>query len=323
MGEALLELASPVEAHGLASARLLKIFASLPLEILHEIVAFGRQAPAPGALHLRNLPLDPWLPATPTDGMPSQEKQTFVAEGVLLGLTFLLGAPFAVPTEKRGLLIHDVVPVASGATSQTNQGSRVALQFHNDLVFDESRLYNTANPDFVVLVCLRQDPARTATTYYADARDIVAGLSASTLDVLRAPEFRLNAPGGYVRDYAAGSEVLSNPTPLVLGPEATPEICLAANGVRPLTPRAIIALDELYGVCAAVSHETRLAPGEALLLDNRKGVHARSCFEARHDGGDRWVQRTYVRRDMWPLRQHHCYPPDVEDRRLTPRHASA
>lgn len=38
------------------------------------------------------------------------------------------------------------------------------------------------------------------------------------------------------------------------------------------------------------------------MINNRKGLHARSQFTARYDGRDRWLQRTYVRRDHWSIR---------------------
>ena len=39
-----------------------------------------------------------------------------------------------------------------------------------------------------------------------------------------------------------------------------------------------------------------------LVICNRKGLHARSEFPARHDGSDRWLQRTYLRRSLWSIR---------------------
>jgi len=286
----------------LALARLRKAFAVLPSGMLAQISAFGRHAHSPGALYLRNLPTDPQIPPTPTDGEPSPKKRTFISESVLLGLTDMIGAPTAYETEKRGHLVHDVVPVASGATSQTNQGSKVFLTFHNDLVFDESGQYDVANPDFIILVCVRQDPSKSATTFYADARSLLETLSREAAATLRQPLFRLNAPGGYVEKFADGKETLSPPISVMSGPLDAPDIRLSANGVRGLTPAAVDALEELTEACQRVSVAVKLVPGDALMINNRKGVHARSSFPARHDGTDRWLQRTYVRRETWTIR---------------------
>ncbi|MEB8340244.1 TauD/TfdA family dioxygenase [Streptomyces endophyticus] len=287
--------------------RCLQIFAQLPTGLLQQLLDFGRHSDTPGVGHLRNAPLDPALPRTPGDGRPSPDKGTFVAEGVLLGLSALLGEPIGFTTEKNGQLVHDVVPVPEGARTQTNQGSSVFLNFHNDIVHDAGGHYDLASPDFLVLSCLRADHDGIAGTYYADARDICRALDPATLEVLRSPLFRMNAPGSYVRDVAGGAEVLSAPVPMISGPESSPEVSAAANGIRAQDTRARAALDRLQQACREVAHEVFLRPGEALLINNRKGLHARSPFTARYDGQDRWLQRTYVRRNQWPIR-HRAVP---------------
>jgi L-asparagine oxygenase len=283
-------------------AELYVAFARLPIEQLQAILDMGRHVDTPGVMLVRNLPPDPDLPRTPTDGGPSRDKRTFVAERVLLGLSQLLGEPVGIATEKNGRLVHDVVPVRHGASTQTNESSKVFLHFHNDIVYDASGRYDVANPDFLVLNCLRQDVDGAAVTYYADARDVSRALDTDTLDILRRPLFRLNAPGSYVRDVAAGADVLSDPMPIISGPAHAVEVSVSANGVRGLTPEADEALVRLNAVCGQVAHEVRLEPGTALLINNRKGLHARSEFDARYDGRDRWLQRTYIRRTMWSIR---------------------
>ncbi|MFE1953501.1 TauD/TfdA family dioxygenase [Streptomyces sp. NPDC059524] len=311
LGEQLAALPRP--GHGPAGdidrlmTRYLQTFARMPASLLQQILDFGRHADTPGVGYLRNAPVDPSLPPTPGDGGPSSGKATFVAEGVLLGLSGLLGEPVGFATEKNGRLVHDVVPVATGATTQTNQGSSVFLNFHNDIVHDASGRYDLASPDFLVLSCLRADHDGVAGTYYADARDICHVLDAESLEILRSPLFRMNAPGSYVRDVAGGTEVYSELVPMIGGPDSCPEVSAAANGIRAHGAPARAALDRLQQACREVAHEVFLRPGEALLINNRKGLHARSSFTARYDGRDRWLQRTYVRRDQWPIR-HRAVP---------------
>ena len=302
LGSALLPISDPVDDVDRSLAELHAIFSRLPCWQLQQLLDFGRHFDTPGVMLVRNLPTDPQLPPTPLDGGPSRGKKTFVAEAVLLGLSQLLGEPVGFATEKAGRLIHDVVPVSSGATTQTNQSSGVFLNFHNDIVHDEAGRYDVSNPDFLVLNCLRQDIAGEAVTYYADARDILGALSPQVAATLSAPLFRLNAPGSYVRDVAGGAEVLSAPTAIISGAFDSPEIAISANGVRGLTTEAEQALDELQAACREVAHQVLLTPGSALLINNRKGLHARSQFSARHDGRDRWLQRTYLRRSLWSIR---------------------
>jgi L-asparagine oxygenase len=281
-----------------------KAFSRLPDEELGMILDFGRHVDMPGVALVDNLPVDPVLPPTPSNGGPCAGKPSYVAEGVLLGLSGLLGEPVSFRTEKDGRIVHDIIPTETGAMTQTSQGSAVFLNFHNDIVHDARGRYDISNPDFLVLSCLRADPDGTAKTCYADARDILAALDDEVLGTLRSPLFRLNAPGGYTRMYAHGQEVLSDPVPLIDGPDHAPEIYVAANGVRMLSPEAEHAFDELQRVCRdpQVGQVVTLEPGQALLINNRKGVHSRSPFPARYDGTDRWLQRTYIRRSLWNIR---------------------
>jgi L-asparagine oxygenase len=312
LGARLLALPNPSADIDRALAELHVAFAALPVGQLQTILDFGRHVDTPGVMLVDNLPTDPDLPDTPIDGGPSRTKRTFVAECVLLGLSQLLGEPVGFSTEKNGRLVHDIVPVETGARTQTNQSSEVFLNFHNDVVHDEAGRYDVSNPDFLVLHCLRQDPDGSAITYYADARDICRILPPDTVRTLREPVFRLNAPGSYVRDVTGGAEVLSHPVPVVSGPPHAPEIAVSANGVRGMTPEASEALGRLAPACRSVAHQLTLQPGIALLINNRKGLHARSEFAAQHQGRDRWVQRTYLRRSLWSIR----YRGSANDRRV-------
>jgi L-asparagine oxygenase len=309
IGSTLRSFPNPVGDIDRSLAHLHVIFSQLPVGLLQEILEFGRHSDTPGVMLVRNLPTDPELPDTPVDGGPSMQKKTFVAEAVLLGLSQLLGEPVGFTTEKNGRLVHDVVPVPAGARSQTNQSSHVFLNFHNDIVYDEVGRYDVSNPDFLVLNCLRQDASKEAVTYYADARDITQVLDPDTVHTLRAPLFRLNAPGSYVRDVANGVDVLSNPLAVISGPADSPEVVISANGVHGLTQEATQALKDLQDACREIAHQVRLEPGSALLINNRKGLHARSQFPAQHDGRDRWLQRTYLRRSLWSIR-HRRMPGD-------------
>ena len=287
-----------------ASAQLYRAFAELPESELQTFLDFGRHTDMPGVMLVENLPVDPTLPPTPNDGGPSRDKSTFVSEGVLLGLSGLLGEVVSFLTEKDGRAVHDVVPVAAGATTQTSQGSIVNLNFHNDLVHDEQGHYDVSNPDFLVLNCLRPDPEKAAMTVYADGRDLLGALDPDTVATLRKPLFRLNAPGGYTRMFAGGKQVLSVPVPIVSGPDHAPELAVAANGVVFLADEAEVAFKGLQAACVdpAVAQVAKLDAGQALLINNRKGIHARSYFTATYQGDDRWLQRTYIRRTLWNIR---------------------
>lgn len=284
-----------------------RAFASLPDALLGELFRFGRDPGSPGVLLIDGLPIDEALPPTPTTGTVPTERATLDAEKSLLGLAHQIGTPVGYRTEKDGQLVHHVVPMAGGEYTQSNRGSKVMLTFHNDSMYDTSLIFNSHNPDFILLLCLRADAQGAAETMYVDARDLHTRLDDATLAVLYEARFRMAAPSNYtllIHGALADEKVWSQPVPVLSGPRAYPEIYLAANGVQPLDPQASAALSELIAACEETgrSNAVRLVPGQAMLINNRKGVHARTPFQAHYDGHDRWLLRANIRTSLWNIR---------------------
>jgi L-asparagine oxygenase len=286
---------------------LFKAFGVLPAPLLHEVLQFGRDPSSPGCMLIDGLPIDEQLPDTPVAGTVPKERPSLDSEKSLLGLAQLVGTPVGYLTEKEGQLVHHVVPMQGGEYTQSNRGSKVFLTFHNDSMFDESMVFNSHNPDYLLLLCPRGDHAGEARTLYADARLVCAELPPTTRDLLRQPRFRMAAPSNYtllIHGAKDGEKVWSQPVPILSGPAHLPEIYIAANGVQALDPHADEALAALLQACQRVGerHSVRLAPGQAMLINNRKGVHARTVFEARYDGHDRWLLRANIRTSLWSIR---------------------
>jgi L-asparagine oxygenase len=303
VGASLCTIPSPYERFEDAMLAAHRALAGLPASLELEIARFARTPDSPGVLLVAGLPCDRELPATP-EGHAVTARSSFVGEGCLLGLSRMLGETIGFLSEKSGDLIHNVTPVAAGAYTQSNQGSKIFLNYHNDTVYDEDGHYHRYNPDFLILLCLRADRDGRALTYYVDARDVSAALAPDDRDLLRQPLYRMAAPSTYTRERAGGQRVWSRPYPVLSGPLDLPEISVAANGITAVTPEARTALEHLLAVFddPAVHGCVALKPGDALLINNRKGLHARSVFEPTFDGRDRWLLRTYIRRNLWDMR---------------------
>lgn len=286
------------------------IVAGLPARLLAPIFEFSRFNRGPGVLLLGNLPCDDALPPSPATGR-ARDKATFVSEATLLGVGQLLGEVTGYLREKQGELIQNVVPERSGAHTQSNKSAGVFLQFHNDLTVDSTRRFFVTNPDFSLLLCLRADRQSRALTYYVESAALERRLSAEDTQQLCSPHYRFSSPHGYSAD--GGERIWSSPQPILVGPEGEREIRLAANGVEATNAEAAAALRRLYELCAdpSVHSSHHLRPGEMLLLNNRKGVHARSVFEAQFDAEERWLQRAYLRKSLWPLRECSTESPRV------------
>ncbi|MCY7314870.1 MAG: TauD/TfdA family dioxygenase [Rubrivivax sp.] len=298
---------SPYEDAEGALIGLFRAFAALPDELLAALFRFSRDPASHGALLIDGWPIDAELPPTPTSGQLPAGGRSLHAEKSLLGLAAQMGTPVGYRTEKDGQLVHHVVPMPGGEFTQSNRGSKVFLNFHNDSMYDASMVFNSHNPDFLLLLCLRADHERQAQTLYVDAREALALLPEAQVAVLRQPRYRMAAPSNYtllIHGAKGDEKVWSAPVPVIQGPAAYPEIYLAANGVQPMDDGAQQALAALQQACEAAGHDSavRLAPGQALLINNRKGVHARTAFPARYDGQDRWLLRANIRTSLWDIR---------------------
>lgn len=299
--------ASPYEDFEAFLAEAYQVIAALPRPLVQTLVRYGSDPRPYGGLVLTNLPIDDALPPTPRDGRACRDKQTFVSEACLLAVSLLLGQPLGYRDEKGGDIIQALAPVRTQARATSSESSDVELAFHTDFNFDRNhpeRPYNVLNPDYIVLLGLRGDRHREADTLYADARDIASRLDPGQLKVMRGERYQFAASYSFT---GGGSQerVWSVPSPVLSGPDAYPEISVdLLCGVRGLDAEAAATLDALREVCARPGVPTRvcLQAGDLLVIDNRKGVHARTAFRAYHDGRDRWLHRVYVRRSLAELR---------------------
>jgi L-asparagine oxygenase len=280
------------------------VAAELPRDVLDGLRAFRLDPHEYGALLLRNFPLDDDIPRTPIDGRRA-DKPTYVSEASLLGTAALLGEPIGFRDERDGDVVQMLAPIRQEARATSSESSEIDLAFHTDFSFnpDEPEQPLThAKPDYIILFCLR-GASEGGDTIYADVRDICRQLSAEERAVLREPLFQFSVSYSFANKHL--DRPWSIPSPVLTGPEVSPEISVdLLCGSRGLTDEARRALDALRRACVRpeVARRVRLEPGDLLVIDNRKGAHARSSFRAAFDGSDRWLHRVYVRRSVWELR---------------------
>jgi L-asparagine oxygenase len=284
-----------------------QVVAALPKHVLRRLISYGTDPRSYGALVLSNLPIDDPLPPTPLDGRASTTKLTFISETCILAISLVLGQPLGYRDEKGGDIIQALAPVSTEAHATSSESSDVELAFHTDFNFDSrnpERPYNVLNPDYIVLLGLRGDRHGEAFTLYADARDICRRLDPGQVKVMREERYQFAASYSFT-GCSAEERIWSVPSRLLSGPDEFPEISVdLLCGVRGLDAEAAATLDVLRDVCAQPGVSTRvcLGPGDLLIIDNRKGAHARTAFRAYHDGQDRWLHRVYVRRSLAELR---------------------
>ena len=161
------------------------IWEHISVEIFEALLALHDIHSATSAVLFKNIPVDPFVPPTPTDGSNSLRKPTYIAEAMLVGLGELTSAKvigYASETKYSNPWIHEGFP-------RNNSGS--ALTKATDLSFHQDMSYHHRPPDILGLVCLREGHDRQVRTELIDNRDVFNLLPTSVLDVLQQSRFQI------------------------------------------------------------------------------------------------------------------------------------
>ena len=263
-----------------------RLSCAMPYRLRRVLREFTWDTGADGSLLLSNLPIAlTVLPPTPAVLGSAQHTST-VASSALMLVAMATGEVVAFDKEKQGALVHDVVPVPGMAEFQGNAGS-VKLNMHTENAFHALR------PDFVALICLRQDHDSVAGLLTSSIRNALPLLDDDVVSVLREPRFVTEPPASF--DVAPG---LARPHAILTGERWDPDMCVDFSSTSPLDGGAADAMAALQIALDRVCRTFVLRPGELAIVDNRVAVHGRTAFRARHDGADRWLQRAFIHVDF-------------------------
>lgn len=261
----------------------------LPTQVHDALVDMGDDTldDVAGALLVRGAPVGA-LPSTPSAPGESTGKD-HVSEFVLLTVARALGQPVGYLPEHGGALVQDLVPTAAAATRQTSTSSAVELEFHTETAFHPFR------PRYLLLLCLRGDPA--AQTLLCDIDQVLDALDPEVRAVLGEPRFRTGVDesftDGAIADRRPPSAVLS-------GNPRRPTLVFDADLMQGTDTEAQVALETFRDLTRARRVGLALEAGDLLVVDNDRCIHGRSAFRARFDGTDRWLQRSFVVGDLGP-----------------------
>lgn len=268
---------------GLAG-RLRRLVDEPTLDLLTDLADHGSRA---GAVLVRGLPVGR-LGATPARPGEAAGKDR-VSELVLLTAARLLGQPVGYRPEHGGEVVQDIVPTPESARRQVSTSSRVELAFHTETAFHRHK------PRYLLLLCLRGDPAGATTL--CSVHDVLGALSPAHRAVLAEPRFRIGIDESFAGDRPAG---LSAPFPVLSGTPDEPSFTYDADLMVGTDVEAQHALDAVGLAVARHRRSLVLEAGDLLVVDNLRAVHGRSPFPARFDGTDRWLQRAFVVPDLAP-----------------------
>lgn len=255
----------------------------LPARIREVVREFARDSGRAGFALLRGMEVGE-LPPTHTDGEPA----TLPAHGTAGSMTLIaeqLGTMIGYSDEKGGELVHDVQPLPGEETRVEGSGA-VPFDFHIENV------HHPLRPDFIGLMCLRQDHDGIAATRIASIREACELIKPDELDALRQCQFHSYFPGSFTRLLETEPSP-AGPHPVVFGPDDKPFLRFNSHNTISMTKAGRAAMKALTEALETVCHEVVLQPGDCAIIDNNVAAHGRTAFVPRYDGHDRWLRRFY------------------------------
>ncbi|WP_433073774.1 TauD/TfdA family dioxygenase [Dactylosporangium sp. CA-052675] len=271
-------------AEWVAAAR--RLSCALPPRLSRTLREFTHDSGPDGMLLLRNLPVDPdGPPATPMVFGSVQRASTVPASALML-VAMAMGEVIAYDKEKHGALVQNVVPVPGMEEYQGNAGS-ARLNMHTENAFHEFR------PDFVGLMCLRNDHDNVAGLRTSSIRNALPLLPEPIRAILHEPRFVTTAPASFDL-----GDRLEEPHGVLSGAAEDPDLKVDFSSTTPIDDEAAGALARLRDAIDEAAYTLILSPGDLAFVDNRVTLHGRNSFQPRYDGADRWLQRVFVHLDL-------------------------
>lgn len=258
--------------------------AQLPKDLLRVLRLYRRGLLPCAAMLIRGLEIDDKkVGPTPTEFSNIVQKSTFREMTFSMIVNLVVGDLFGFNNHVQGArLFHDIFPKEKDSYSQLATGSTDELAWHTE------DCYHPFRCDFLTLLCLR-NPDKVPTTLSVPN---LASLSQKTKEVLRMSRYRILPDQTYS---ALESEEIRK-MPILFGNSQNPFLRMDPlyTQIEEGDLEAKAAYRALVRLIEKSRREVVLEPGDLLIVDNYKAVHGRKSFQARLDGTDRWLKRTFL-----------------------------
>lgn len=238
-----------------------------------------------GVVCIDNLPYD----ASVVRGLIEPEaalagKPTDLSEVVLAGIVCLIGEPYAIEQEGKGLISH-LSPKPGQLLSDTGLGAINELSEHIENAAARC-LPGDRAPDGLALIGVSRERDVSPGTLVADGRLALSMLSPEVQAVLRDPaRYRIRFP---VRWQSVGFPE-SLPTTIATGSQDYPSFVAAFYGglTQAVDAQAQAALDAFAATLREVAVDLFVEPGRLALLNNHFTFHGRRAFNPAFDSEGR------------------------------------
>ncbi|GGJ51625.1 TauD/TfdA family dioxygenase [Streptomyces brasiliensis] len=259
----------------------------LPLTVRRHLNSARRDETTHATLIRGNTVDQAALGATPAHWSQADTEASQVHGCLLVLYAALLGDLTGWATQQAGRLVTDILPSKGYETSLISASSALELAWHTEDAFSPYRA------DWVGLFALRNEDRIPTTVAHLDVRR----LPDRVRDVLSRPRF-LALPDA-AHTFTDGAFV-PEPVPVLDGHRDQPVLRIDRDFFRAQDgdTEAAEALAWITAHLDANLTDVVLPTGAVCFVDNRNAVHGRRSFRAGFDGGDRWLKRVNLVRDL-------------------------
>lgn len=263
---------------------------------LRELCADGRsRSTSIDAIVFENLPLDPYVPPTPTDeSRRSLNKPTHVSEAMLMAMGELAGTyvvGYKAETEYSNPWAHEGFPrLGAGGSALTSTAGM--LDHHQDMS------YQRVIPDILGLTCVREGDDPSLKTTLVSTENIVQFLPRHVESILRQKRFKIVASAEWIDSHEIDLGTV-HPRALLEGTSLhLPVRWESMIGIDSEASQAIESLQQVLLVMKPSG--IHLRNGEMVLFNNQKVVHGRTPYRnLKYDGiSDRVIIRSYFAKQL-------------------------
>lgn len=271
-------------------------FNKFPENLIRQLNHFKWYGNEFGAILVKNMPVDDDLIPTPSS-RKKEFKKTFNSEFFLSAVASFLGEPFNFLQEARGKIIQDIHPIKIDEEKQSSYSSSVMLDYHTEIHFHPN------HPDYILLFCLRQDPKKEAKTIFTSSSQIIKSLTPYERNILHQKNFYTGIYYQY-GDPDGTKGNLVELVPVLYGDQSNPFMIFDSNLIVGKDYESQRVLEKVKKIIETNYDYVLLEPGDLLIIDNKKAIHARSSFTSFFNGKDRWLQRILSTKDLRRASDH-------------------
>lgn len=231
---------------------------------------------------------------TPKHWKNSWENPQIREENIFHGIiSSALGSIISWKTQESGRKFRNIVALKEDESKQMGGGSKEPLFPHTE------EAHALLPPEFIVLFCLRN--FENASTNMCAVNDVV--LEDNLKKELFKTQFYISHDFSHA--FSSREKTIKDRISILYGDYRDPFIRFDPGYMKPEdhSETQMQFIEEFKDILTKNLQSVVLEPGDILIIDNARAVHARSKFNPRYDKKSRWLIRSQVSTNLRKIKQ--------------------